>query len=58
MRKFLYELGAAATIVLGMIPICIIAGVYSAYLTIIETAKNFPLQISTLFEIWYSNKER
>jgi hypothetical protein len=58
MRKFLYELGAAATIILGIIPICIVAGVYSAYLTIIETAKNFPLQISTLFETWYSNKEQ
>tara|TARA_E500000318_G_C3398534_1_gene148880 strand:+ start:343 stop:519 length:177 start_codon:yes stop_codon:yes gene_type:complete len=58
MRKFLYELGAAATVVFGMIPMCIVAGVYSAYLTIIETAKIFPLQIYTLFEIWYRNKER
>jgi hypothetical protein len=58
MRKFLYELGAAATIVFGMIPICVVAGVYAAYFAIIETARIFPTQISTLFEIWYSNKER
>ena len=58
MRKILYEIGAGLVIVFGIIPICVIAGVYSAYLTIIETAKVFPLQISTLFEIWYSNKER
>ena len=58
MRKFLYELGAGATVVFGMIPMCIFAGVYSAYLTIVETAKIFPTQIYTLFEIWYSNKEQ
>ena len=58
MRKFLYELGAAATIVFGMIPICVVAGVYAAYYAIIETARIFPTQISMLFEIWYSNKEQ
>jgi len=58
MRKFLYELGAAATIVFGMIPICIIAGALAAYYAIVETARIFPTQISTLFEIWYSNKEQ
>ena len=58
MRKFFYELGAAAAIVLGIIPICIVAGVYAAYFAIVETAKVFPTQMSVLFEIWYSNKER
>ena len=58
MRKFLYELGAAATIVFGMIPICIVAGVYAAYFAIVETARIFPTQISTLFEIWYLDKEQ
>jgi hypothetical protein len=58
MRKFLYELGAAATIIFGMIPICVVAGVYAAYFAIVETARIFPTQISTLFEIWYTNKEQ
>ena len=58
MRKFLYELGAAAAIVLGIIPLCIVAGVYAAYFAIVETAKIFPTQMSTLFEIWYSDKEQ
>tara|TARA_R110002126_G_scaffold289290_2_gene443961 strand:+ start:508 stop:684 length:177 start_codon:yes stop_codon:yes gene_type:complete len=58
MRKFLYELGAAATIVFGMVPICIVAAVYAAYFAIVETAKIFPAQISALFEIWYLDKEQ
>tara|TARA_R110002153_G_scaffold174914_1_gene328203 strand:- start:240 stop:416 length:177 start_codon:yes stop_codon:yes gene_type:complete len=58
MRKFLYELAAAATVVFGMIPMCIVAGGYSAYLTIVETVKIFPAQIYALFEIWYPDKEQ
>jgi len=58
MRKFLYELGAAATIVFGMIPICIVAGGYAAYFAIVETARIFPAQISALFEMWYTDKEQ
>jgi|TARA_R110000787_G_scaffold158768_2_gene272646 hypothetical protein len=58
MRKFLYELGAAATVIFGMVPICLIAGVYSFYLTVIETIRIFPAQIYTLFEIWYLDKEQ
>lgn len=58
MRKFLYELGAAATVVFGMIPMCLIAGSYSAYLAIVEIVKIFPVQIYTLFEIWYLDEEQ
>jgi hypothetical protein len=58
MRKFLYELGAAAAVIFGMVPICLIAGVYSFYLTVIETIRIFPAQIYTLFEIWYLDKEQ
>lgn len=56
MRKFLYELGAGAIIVIGIFPVCIFAGIYSACLASYETFKLFPISIEQLFERWY--KER
>ena len=46
------------SVIFGMVPICLIAGVYSFYLTVIETIRIFPAQIYTLFEIWYLDKEQ
>jgi hypothetical protein len=53
MRKFLYELGAGAAIVIGIIPVCIFAGIYSAVLASYETFKIFPITMMQLFERWY-----
>ena len=56
MRKYLYELGAGAVIVLGIIPVCIFAGIYSAVLASYETFKIFPITMMQLWERWYEER--
>lgn len=58
MRKFLYELGAAAAVVFGIIPICIYAACYAGILASYETFKIFPAHMYQLFEYWYTDKEQ
>jgi hypothetical protein len=49
MRKYVYELGAGAAIVIGIIPICIFAGMYSACLAILmKLLKYFPYTKSAI----------
>ena len=56
MRKYLYELGAGAAIVIGIIPVCIFAGIYSACLASYETFKIYPVTINQLFERLYEER--
>ncbi len=49
MRKFLFELGAAITVVILIVPVCLYAAGIASY----EAAKLFPGQIFELFEFWY-----
>ena len=49
MRKFLFELGAAITVIILIGPVCF----YAAGIAFYEAAKLFPERIFELFEIWY-----
>lgn len=52
MRKFLFEFGAAFTVVILMVPVCL----YAAGIAFYEAAKLFPGQIFKLFETWYEEQ--
>jgi hypothetical protein len=56
MRKYIYELGAGTVIVIGIIPVCIFAGIYSACLASYETFKIFPITVNDKFKRLYEEQ--
>jgi hypothetical protein len=52
MRKFLFEFGAALTVVILIVPVCF----YAAGIAFYEAAKLFPEKIFELFETWYEEQ--
>lgn len=52
MKKFLYELGAALTVAMLIVPV----GIFAASVAFVEALKLFPSQIFKLFENWYKEQ--
>lgn len=49
MRKLLFELGAALSVILLIFPVCL----FASAVAFIEAFKLFPEKIYELFEFWY-----